>query len=297
MSAPIIFITGVSSGLGLTFASHALKQGARVIGTVRNPQRAASALSQLSSISSKFHPITLDVTEIDRIPSVAAQAIKDHGPIDVLINNAGYSILGPLEHVTNSEARHQLETNYFGPITLIQSFLPHFRERKSGTIMNITSVAGLQGLPGVSLYAASKFALEGTSESLAGEVAPLGIRVILVEPGAFRTDFLTSTNMLLANRGEGWAEEYKGDNPGNQTVEKLKAANGKQPGDPEKAAVRLFEVITGTGLGQKLKEKGTDGKVMRVLLGSDSLGRMQTALDLRDGPLKYSEEVARSCDF
>ncbi|KAF2249783.1 NAD(P)-binding protein [Trematosphaeria pertusa] len=294
---PTVFITGVSSGLGLTLASYALKQGAIVLGTVRNPQRASSALSQLSSISSNFYPITLDVTDLARIPTVADQAIKDHGPIDVLINNAGYSVIGPLEHITSEQAKQQMETNYFGPLALIQAMLPHFRARRTGTIINVSSVAGLNGLPSCGLYAASKFALEGTSEAIAAELAPLGIRTIIVEPGGFRTDFLTSTNMVLANKGEGWAEEYRGDNPAQAVLQKLQSWSGKQPGDPKKAAHALWDVITDTGMGAELKEKGRDGKVMRVLLGSDSLGRLKSAIDMRQDAMQYSEAVAKSCDY
>lgn len=295
--APTIFITGVSSGLGLSLASYALKQGSAVIGTVRNPQRASAALSQLSSISSKFHPVTLDVTDVASIPVVVASAIKDHGPIDVLINNAGYSVMGPVEHITMEQSRQQLETNYFGPLALMQSIIPHFRERRAGTIINITSVAGLNGLASCGLYAASKFALEGTSESLATELAPLGIRVILVEPGAFRTEFLSSTNLILANKGEGWADDYQGENPASTVVQRMQGFAGKQTGDPDKASQRLWEVITNTGMGEALKEKGRDGKVMRVLLGSDSLARMQIAISTRQDTLKDLEALAKSCDY
>lgn len=296
MSSPTIFITGVSSGLGLEFASHALKQGATVIGTVRNTTKASTALSQLSSISSRFHVMTLDVTESARIPSVVNGAINEFGPIDVLINNAGYSVMGPLEHITDKEARHQMETCYFGPLALIQSILPHFREKRSGTIVNITSVAGLNGLPGCGLYAASKFALEGTSESLAPELSPFGIRVILVEPGAFRTEFLSSANLQLASGGS-WLEEYQGDNPASAVVKRMQGYAGKQPGDPQKAAQRLYEVVSGTGMGENLKGKGLDGKVLRVTMGSDSLGRLKTAIELRQETLKDVADLAKSCDY
>ncbi|KAJ4299253.1 hypothetical protein N0V90_004497 [Kalmusia sp. IMI 367209] len=290
-----IVITGVSSGLGFKLAAHALKQGATVLGTVRNPERASSVLSELSFISSKFHSINVDMTDAARLPTVIADTIKQHGPIDILINNAGYSVLGPLEHITNKQARHQIETNFFGPLALIQAILPHFRERKAGTIVNITSVAGLNGLPSCGLYAASKFALEGMSESLASEVGPLGIRVILVEPGAFRTEFLSSSNLILGNDGKGW-DAYQG-NPATTVIQKMQSMAGKQTGDPDKAAERIWDVVSGTGLGETLKGRGSDGKVLRVLLGSDSLVRMKTAIDLRQETLKDLEEVAKSCDY
>jgi NAD(P)-dependent dehydrogenase (short-subunit alcohol dehydrogenase family) len=291
-----IFITGVSSGLGFNIASHALAHGAKVIGTVRDVSNSSSALSQLSFESPKFHAVTLDVTDKARIPSVIDDAIKHHGPIDVLINNAGYSVLGPVEMVSDEESRHQMETCYFGPVTLIRAILPHFRERRRGTIVNITSVAGFNGLPGVGIYAASKFALEGTSESLAAELAPLGIRVILVEPGAFRTEFLSPSNLKLAGEDKKWAEDYLGDNPANVVIDKMIATNGKQPGDPEKAAHRLLEVIWGTGYSEPLKGKGTDGKVLRVLMGSDSLVRLKAAVDSRQQTLTDLEALAKSCD-
>lgn len=293
-----IFITGVSSGLGFNIASHALAHGAKVIGTVRDVAKASSALSQLSSKSSKFHAVTLDVTDAARIPKVIDDAIKHHGPIDVLINNAGYSVLGPVEMISEEELRLQMETCYFGPVALIRAILPHFRERRNGTIANITSVAGFNGLPGVGAYAASKFALEGVSESLAGELAPLGIRVILVEPGAFRTEFLSPGNLKMAGGdNKNWAEDYRGDNPANLVVGKMRAAAGKQPGDPEKAAHRMLEVIWGTRFGEPLKKKGTNGKVLRVLMGSDSLDRLQTAVDARWETLRDLEALAKSCDY
>lgn len=287
----------MSSGIGLKFASYALTQGATVIGTIRNPSKDGAVLSHLKSQSSKFHSTVLDVTDKNRIPTVIKDAIQDHGPIDVLINNAGYSIIGPVEEISDQEASHQLETCYFGPVALIRAILPHFRERRSGTIMNITSVAGFNGLPAVGLYAGSKFALEGTSESLAAELAPLGIRVILVEPGNFRTDFLSSSNLKSPGGGTTWNQDYLGDNPANVVMGRFASVAGKQAGDPEKAAQRLWEVISGTGYGEALKDKGQDGKVLRVLLGSDSLVRLQTAIDARQQTLKDLEELAKSTDF
>ncbi|KAF2732841.1 NAD(P)-binding protein [Polyplosphaeria fusca] len=296
MSPPTVLITGVSSGIGLLFAVHALKQGATVIGTIRNPSRAADALSRLSSVSSKFHPVTLDVTHLDKIPLVIEGIKKKHGPIDTLINNAGYSIMGPVEEVSMEEAKYQLDTCYFGPLALMKAVLPDMRKRRSGTIMNLSSVAGINGLPGVGTYAASKFALEGTTESMAVELAPFNIRMILVEPGAFRTEFLTSTNLILPGGGREWIEDYQGDNPATLIINRMREYNGKQPGDPEKAAERMWEVISDTGYGEALKGKGI-GKVLRVLLGSDSLGRMKTCLDMRQETLRDVEALAKSCDF
>ncbi|KAF2119649.1 hypothetical protein BDV96DRAFT_350434 [Lophiotrema nucula] len=294
--APTIFITGVSSGLGLLLAEHALKQGATVIGTVRNPKRASSALSHLSSVSSAFHELELDVTDLERIPSVLNDVTSKYGHIDVLVNNAGYSIMGPVEEISMEESKTQMDTCYFGPLALIKAVLPHMRERRSGTIVNVTSVAGLNGLAACGLYAASKFALEGTSESLAVELAPFNIRIIAVEPGAFRTEFLSSANLIMPGGGREWIKDYQGENPASAVIQKMKSVAGKQPGNPQKAAERMWEVIAGTGMGEPLKGKGI-GKVLRVLLGSDSLGRITIAIEMRQETLKDLDAIAKSCDY
>ena len=194
------------------------------------------------------------------------------------------------------EARTQMDTCYFGPLALMKAALPHMRERRSGTIVNVTSVAGLNGLAACGLYAASKFALEGTSESLAVELAPFNIRIIAVEPGAFRTEFLSSANLITPGGGREWIKDYQGENPASAVIQKMRSVAGKQPGDPQKAAERMWDVIAGTGLGEPLKEKGI-GKVLRVLLESDSLGRIQIAIDMRRETLTDLDAIAKSCDF
>lgn len=155
------FITGVSSGLGLELALNALESGFTVIGTIRSRQRAAHEVEKIEGKGGIC--LELDITDAKGCLDVYKKAQQLHGRIDVLVNCAGVSYLGPIEDFTDDEAKAQMEVSYHGPLRLIQAALPGFRERKSGTIVNITSIAGVNGLPGVGLYAASKFALEGTS--------------------------------------------------------------------------------------------------------------------------------------
>lgn len=152
-------ITGVSSGLGQNIALKALDSGSTVIGTVRSRQRAAKQVEEIESIGGKC--LELDITDAQACADMYIKAQQLHGRIDVLVNNAGVSYLGPVEDFTDEEAKAQMEVSYHGPLRLIQAALPGFRIRQSGTIVNITSIAGINGLPGVGMYAASKFALEG----------------------------------------------------------------------------------------------------------------------------------------
>jgi len=291
-----IFITGVSSGFGLKLAAIALKQGAKVIGTVRDTQKASDSLAELTAISSNFHHVTIDMIDSDRLSIVLNKAVKDHGPIDVLINNAGYFSLGPLEHFTQKQARLQMETNFFAPLALMQTILPHFRQRKSGTIVNISSMAGYRAYPGCSMYSASKFGLEALSESLATEVATFGVRVILVEPGSFRTEVFTPDKLAQSPSELGWADEYKESAVG-ETSSFVQEADGKQVGDTEKAVQKIWEVVCGMGIGSEFRERGRDGRVLRVPLGYDALEWLTESIEMRREALKEFEVIAKSCNY
>jgi NAD(P)-dependent dehydrogenase (short-subunit alcohol dehydrogenase family) len=177
-----------------------------------------------------------------------------------------------------------METNFFGPLRLIQSVLPHMRAQSSGTIINVSSVAGFDGLPTCGLYAGSKFALEGLSESLSREVAPFNIRVLIVEPGGFRTNFLTGATKTKA----GLNVAYKG-GPAEATLDHFDRLNGTQKGDPDKAAARMFEVVIGTAMGEGLK-LGTEG-MLRLPLGRDCLQRFEKKFSV----LRRNIDVAREC--
>jgi len=228
-------ITGVSSGFGLELARAALARGDTVVGTLR--QRAQTeAFEQLAL--GRAHAVVLDVARAADIPAAVQQAIRRAGHIDVLVNNAGYGFFGAVEETSQSEARQVMETNFFGAMALTQAVLPHLRERGRGHILNISSLAGVTGLPGCGLYCASKFALEGLSESLAVELEPFGIRVTIVEPGGFRTNFAGGSLRI--------ASEPRSDydnTPAGQTRSQISHYHGHEPGDPVKAADALLAAV------------------------------------------------------
>ncbi len=181
--------------------------------------------------------VKLDVTQPEQITAGIRQALDRHGRIDVLVNNAGYGSLGALEEVPDEEIRQQFEVNVFGAINMIKAVLPTMRKQRSGHILNITSIAGLQGYPGVGAYNASKFALEGIGETLAADVKHLGIRVTNVEPGPFRTDWAGRSANYTQNQIEDYAESA------GKNLRSLEQVSGHQPGDPVKAAQAMYEVV------------------------------------------------------
>ena len=258
---PVWFITGVSAGLGFAMSIYILSQGHHVIGTVRSRSRAAESVKEIENKGGKC--LELDVTDAEATPRVYSEAIALYGRIDVLVNNAGYSWLGAVEDSSDEEARAQFETNVFGPLRLIRTVLPAMRERKSGTIVNITSIAALDALASAGLYAGSKFALEGISEALAREVSRFNISVLLVEPGAFRTKFL---HAAMQSRKESTKEYVEVQ----EVLKMFESAQGKQRGDPVKASARIFETVTGQGRAGSLK-----GKVLRLPLGPDCVKRYE----------------------
>ncbi len=186
-------ITGSSSGIGLLTAIEFAQNGYMVVATMRDLERSGrlETAAQSAGVREQIDIRRLDVTEFDSLPSVVDTIVRDHGRIDVLVNNAGFSVSGFGEDLLLSEIRHQFETNFFGNVAMTKAVLPVMRAQKSGHIIQVTSVAGRLGQPILSAYCASKFALEGFSESLRIETHSLGIRVVLVEPGSFDTDIWT----------------------------------------------------------------------------------------------------------
>jgi len=284
MSTPIVwFITGASSGLGAALAIKALNAGHKVIATARDPSKASQTYPEIAKLGGTW--IQLDVTAAD-VEAKLVEATKVYGRLDVVVNNADYSLLGACEDINDTEAHLQLETNFFGPLKVIRSALPTLRAQKSGTIVNISSVAGFDGLPTCSLYAGSKFALEGLSEALSRELTPFNIRVLLINPGTFRTNFLTA----FVPNSSGVSDPYQ-TGPVGDTMKYFETMAGKQRGDAEKAALRMFEVITGTGMGKEL------GQVMRVPLGTDAVQRLEAKIEQLKGDLEVARGVALSTDF
>jgi NAD(P)-dependent dehydrogenase (short-subunit alcohol dehydrogenase family) len=232
--AKVWFITGASRGLGVEFAKAAMRAGDRVVATGRN---ARSVNDALGPDSDQLLSIELDVTDGVQIQRAVESAVSRFGTIDVLVNNAGYGHLGFFEETTDQDARAQFETNVFGAFNVTRAVLPVMRAARKGRIFNLSSVAGVRGAEFTSLYSSSKFALEGFSEALAAEVAPFGIFVTIVEPGPFRTDFLTRESLRFANTA---VADYNERRANVQPTFEIRS--GKRPGDPVKlaeAVVRL----------------------------------------------------------
>jgi NAD(P)-dependent dehydrogenase (short-subunit alcohol dehydrogenase family) len=241
-------ITGASRGLGRAFTEEALKAGHRVLATARNSEH-------LVHLAGKFgesvRAVPLDVTNEAQAKYAVDTAIQTFGGLDVLVNNAGYGNVGSVEDTSLADFRAQIETNLFGVIIMTKAVLPYFRERRAGHFIQISSIGGRVGPPGRAAYAAAKFGVEGFSESLSKEVGPLGIKVTIVEPGGFRTDFAGSSTELREGR-----PEY--DATVGATVRFQRDYDGKQPGDPIKAAGALLHIVS-------LSEPP-----LRLLLGSDA---------------------------
>ncbi|WP_339315754.1 SDR family oxidoreductase [Paenibacillus sp. FSL R10-2734] len=185
----VALITGTSSGFGLLTALKLAGQGFKVVATMRDLSRKGELEQQAeqAGLLKQLHFMTMDVTDSDSIQAVISSVHETFGRIDVLVNNAGFAIGGFIEEISMEEWRQQMETNFFGLVAVTKAVLPVMREQRSGTIINVGSISGLSGFPGYAPYAASKFAVEGFSESLRHEMSPYGIRVVLIEPGSFRT--------------------------------------------------------------------------------------------------------------
>jgi NAD(P)-dependent dehydrogenase (short-subunit alcohol dehydrogenase family) len=226
--AKVWFITGASRGLGVEIAKAAMRAGDRVVATGR--KRAAVAAS-LGADSDQLLTVEHDVTDAAQSPAAVAAAVSKFGTIDVLVNNAGYGHLGFFEETTDADVQEQFATNLFGVFNVTRAVLPVMRAARKGRIFNLSSAAGIRGSEFTSLYSSSKFALEGFSESLALEVAPFGIAVTIVEPGPFRTDFLTRESLRFGGKA---IADY--DTRRTQVQATFEARSGQQPGDPVKLA-------------------------------------------------------------
>jgi NAD(P)-dependent dehydrogenase (short-subunit alcohol dehydrogenase family) len=228
MSAPnrVWLITGTSSGFGRAIAEAALQAGDTVVGTARRPTGSLAGLDE----------IALDVTDTASIPAVVANVIDKHGRIDVLVNNAGRALIGAAEETTDQELRDLMDVHFFGPAALTRAVLPHMRAQQSGAIVQITSMGGRMSFAGCSAYSATKFALEGYSEALVEEVAPFGIKVLIVEPGAFRTG-LHGGAMQMSAELPAYADTV------GAVREQMRSFDNTQPGDPAKAAAAIIAAL------------------------------------------------------
>jgi NAD(P)-dependent dehydrogenase (short-subunit alcohol dehydrogenase family) len=241
-------ITGSSRGLGRAFTEAILEAGDCVVAAARNPEQLADLKQKYGE---KIRTVVLDVTNEAQAKSAFEVAISSFGSLDVLVNNAGFGNVSPVEDTSLADFRAQIETNLFGVIIMTKAVLPYFRERRAGHIVQVTSISGRIGPAGRAPYAAAKFGVEGFSESLSREMAPLGVKVTIIEPGGFRTDFAGASTELHEGRPE-YASTV------GASVSFQKSYNGNQPGDPRKAAAALLHVGS-------LPEPP-----LRLLLGRDS---------------------------
>ncbi|HEJ6974419.1 TPA: oxidoreductase [Serratia marcescens] len=275
VSAKTILITGVSSGFGQALAREALAVGHRVVGTVRNSE-ALQAFGALDT--QRAFGYLLDVTDVERIDEVVGEIESAVGPIDVLVNNAGYGHEGILEESPLAELRRQFDVNVFGAVAMIKAVLPGMRQRRRGHIINITSMGSFITLPGISYYCGSKFALEGISEALSQELTPFNIHVTAVAPGSFRTDWAGRSMVRSPRRLPDYDALFE---PVRQARQEK---SGKQLGDPVKAAHAMLALIE------------SQTPPTHLLLGSDALSLVRQKLEALGQEIKQWEKLTRSTD-
>ena len=228
------FITGASSGFGEALATYILEKGGRVAATFRKPEQAREFTARDGARTSG---VVCDVTNEAQTKTAVADAIAHFGHLDVVVNNAGYGSMGSIEEVPAEEVHRQFDVNVFGALHVLRAVLPHLRERRAGHILNITSIGGLRAFPGVGIYNASKFALEGIGESLSLQLAPLGIHVTNIEPSGFRTKW-AGESATIANTNIDDYQATVGEN-----IRAIADYSGRQPGDPVRAAHAMYEVV------------------------------------------------------
>ncbi|MBC6609302.1 SDR family NAD(P)-dependent oxidoreductase [Hymenobacter sp. BT507] len=275
-NSKIWFVTGASQGLGLALVQHLLQAGHRVAATSRHP---AALVELLGPASKAFLPLHMDLSSEVSVQEAIEQTINTFGRLDVVVNNAGYGIGGSVEELTDAETRQSFEVNVFGVLRVIRHALPHMRAAHAGHIINISSIAALAGTAGWSVYSATKAAVSAMSEGLAQDVASFGIRVTAVEPGGFRTNFLTPESLVFA------AQPLAAYQTVRDTHARYLALNGSQAGDPAKAAVAI----------EQLAAEPTPP--VHLLLGQDAFRRATQQLQGRLQETETWKTVTVSTDF
>ncbi len=228
------FITGVSTGFGKELADYCLGKGDKVAATFRKHEQ-ANEFTQKAGANGRG--LVCEVTDEQQVKQAIADAIQALGHIDVVVNNAGYGSMGSIEEISAAEVQRQFEVNVFGPLHVLRAVLPHLRERRSGHVLNISSIGGLKTFPGVGIYNASKFALEAIGESLAQQVKPLGIHVTNIEPSGFRTDWAGRSASFVDTA----IEDYRA--TVGENLKGIQSYSGRQPGDPQRAAKIMFDLV------------------------------------------------------
>ncbi len=270
------FITGASTGFGRLLAEEVLRRGGKVIATARSLEKVADLETKYPE---KAKAYALDVTDPAQVISIVAQATACFAPVDVLVNNAGYGVTGAIEEVSEDEYLPMFETNVFGLLRVTRAFLPKMRERGSGHILNLSSIGGLIAMPGWGYYNATKFAVEGVTEALAGECEPLGIAVTAIEPGAFRTDFLGRSGKEAEVQIEDYAPTA------GKAREYFQTQAGKQKGDPQRAVEAMIAVVE------------AEKPPRHLLLGDAALTRFRKRLEDWTGELDAWESTTAGADF
>jgi NAD(P)-dependent dehydrogenase (short-subunit alcohol dehydrogenase family) len=273
-STPVWFITGCSTGFGLELAKQVIERGYRTVMTARHP-----APLEGYGATGNVLVLPLDVTRPDEVAAAVQAAETRFGGIDVLVNNAGIGYFAAIEEGEAAEVRKMFEVNVFGLTSMIQAVLPGMRKRRKGCIVNLSSLAGVRGMPALGQYNATKFAVEGLSEALRQEVAPLGIRVMVVEPSGFRTDWAGRS----ANESALQIQDYVA--TAGHVRAAIRASSGKQPGDPVRAAKSIVQAIA------------SGSPPHHLLLGNDAFEGAMAKLDELRTDFTAGESVARAADF
>jgi NAD(P)-dependent dehydrogenase (short-subunit alcohol dehydrogenase family) len=273
-SRKVWLITGANSGFGRALVEEAVAAGDVVVAAVRSTESMRELVAQHPD---QVDPVQLDVTDQARIAAVVDDVVRRHGRIDVLVNNAGRTHVGAVEETTDADLRSLFELHFFGPAALVRAVLPHMRARRSGAIVQLSSMGGQMSFAGFSAYSATKFALEGLSEALADETSAFGIKVLIVEPGAFRTG-------LFSANSESTASDVYAGSVG-KTRAMIEAGHGTQPGDPAKAAVAIRKALN------------ADQTPLRLPLGSDAFDAVAAHLDAVRDELTAWEAVACDTNF
>ncbi|PLZ02951.1 short-chain dehydrogenase/reductase [Burkholderia sp. WAC0059] len=273
---PVWFITGCSTGFGRELAQKTLSLGYPTVVTARNP---ATLVDLVKGHESHALALELDVTKPAQVQSAVRETLAKFGRIDVLVNNAGIGYFGSFEESEAEEVRKMFEINFWGLADMTRAVLPDMRKRKSGTIVNISSVGGIAAFPALSFYNATKFAVEALSESLSQELAPIGLKVLLVEPGPFRTDWAGRS----ANQAPQTIDDYA--STAKARTDMIRGYSGKQPGDPVRAAQAIVETVESAN------------PPLRLLLGKPALAGARNKLEALKRDFDGWAEVSAAADF
>ena len=268
-------ITGSSRGLGRSFAEAVLAAGHRLVATARKPEQLSSLVERYGD---RVRAVALDVTNPEQARAAVRTAVEAFGRLDVVVNNAGYGSLAPIEQVTDEDFRSQLDTNLFGVMNVTRAALPVLREQRSGHVIQVSSIGGRLSTPGLGAYQAAKWAVGGFSEVLAKEVAPFGVKVTVLEPGGFRTDW-AGASMTIADFLPEYAPTV------GAVAQHMRARTGKEPGDPDRAARVLLQVAE------------MEAPPLHLVLGSDAFELSQEKLDTLKAQDQKWKDLSLSTDF